>query len=128
MTEDRPSGAELLETAARCLREEVLPEVSPDHRLTLLMALNAMGIAERELQDRGAPGDARSSALHDLLGQVDGGGAPDANARALAERIRAGHFDEGPRAAALHAGLSADVCRRLAIANPKYLRQAEGEE
>ena len=41
MTEDRPSGAELLETAADSLREEVLPGVPTEHRLTLLMVLNA---------------------------------------------------------------------------------------
>lgn len=112
MTGDRPVGADLLETAARDLRDEVLPAVPPQHRLTLLMALNAMGIAERELRDH--------------LGETEEGGGPDAAAGALVEKIRAGQFDEGPEAAAVHAGLSADVRRRLAIANPKYLRQAEG--
>lgn len=127
MTGDRPSGAQLLETAARSLREEVLPEVPPEHRLTLLMALNAMGIAERELRDRGAPGDALSAALQALLGQAGAGEGLDAAARLLAEKIRAGDFDVGTGATDLHAALSADVRRRLAIANPKYLRQAEGE-
>ena len=114
MTVDRPGGEELIETAARALREELLPAVPREHRLTLLMALNAMGIAERELRD--------------LHGQgADGGQGPDAAAQTLVEEIRAGRFDEGADAAELHAGLSADVRRRLAIANPKYLRQAEGE-
>ena len=113
MTEDRPSGAELLETAADSLREEVLPGVPTEHRLTLLMVLNAMGIAEREIRDR--------------LGAAGRGEGPDEAAGALVERIRAGHFDEGSEAAALHAGLSAEIRRRLAIANPKYLRQAEEE-
>ena len=67
MTQDRPSGAELLETAAHSLREEVLPAVPPEHRLTLLMALNAMGIAERELRDPDAPGESQSAALQGLL-------------------------------------------------------------
>lgn len=113
MTEDRPSGAQLLDTAARALRDELLPAVPPEHRLSLLMALNAMGIAERELQE--------------LLGQAETGEGADA-ARALAEKIRAGEFDQGPEAAALHATLSADARRRLAITNPKYLRQAEEAE
>ena len=128
MTQDRPDGAELLEAAAQSLREEVLPAVPPEHRLTLLMALNAMGIAERELRDPGAPGESQSAALQGLLGQAAAGEGHDAGDRLLAEKIRAGRFDEGPGATALHAVLSADVRRRLAIANPKYLRQAEEAE
>jgi len=127
MTGDEPSGAKLLETAARYLREEILQDVSQDHRLTLLMALSAMGIAERELRDQGALGNAQSAAMRDLLGTDAADGGADAAARELVRQIRAGAFDEGPEAAALHASLSADVRRRLAIANPKYLRQAEGQ-
>ena len=113
MTGDRPDGAALLETAARALREAVLPALPPEHRLTLLMALNAMGIAERELRD--------------ALGQAEAGEGADA-ARALADKIRAGAFDEGCRRRRRCMPRSPPTpARRLSIANPKYLRQAEGE-
>lgn len=126
MTDDQPGGAELLDAAARCLREEVLAEVPSAHRLNLLMVLSALGIAERELRSREASGGSRPGALRELVGET--GREGEAAARILAGQIRAGEFDEGPRAADLHAGLSADVRRRLAIANPKYLRQAEQED
>lgn len=128
MTDDQPGGAELLDAAARCLREEVLAEVPSAHRLNLLMVLSALGIAERELRSREASGGSRPGALQELVGETGREGEAAAATRILAGQIRAGEFDEGPRAADLHAGLSADVRRRLAIANPKYLRQAEQED
>ena len=92
MTGDEPNGAELLATAACSLREEILHDVPRDHRLTLLMALSAMGIAERELRDRDAQKQASSAA------------GPGALARARIRRIcdRASTFS--PQWAALTVG------------------------
>jgi hypothetical protein len=113
-TPDKPGGADLLETAARELRERLLPEVPARHRLTLLMALSAMGIAGRELEDSSANESGETAARE--------------AARDLARRIRAGEFDADPNAEALHAALTADVRRRLAIANPTYLAKSEAED
>ena len=56
---DRPSAPELVEAVAEFLQREVLPLMT-DHRMKFrtLVALNALGIARRELAAPPAPDDA----------------------------------------------------------------------
>ena len=56
---DRPTPAELAEAVREFLESEVLPLMT-DHRLRFrtLVALNALGIARRELEAPAAPDDA----------------------------------------------------------------------
>jgi Domain of unknown function (DUF6285) len=99
---DRPDASELLEAVWEFLSTEVLPTVD-DHRLKFrtLVAMNALGIARRELQ----------ADEPDLTGD---------ELAELARRIRAG--DVPPDA---HALLKAHVAAKLRVSNPAYLEKYE---
>jgi len=96
---DRPSAVELVEAAREFLEREVLPTLA-DRRLRFraLVAINALGIAQRELD----------SSEPDVLTPVE--------AAELARRIRAGEVPEGSRAL-----LEREVAAKLRIASPRYL-------
>jgi Domain of unknown function (DUF6285) len=99
---DRPSALELIEAVTEFLAEEVLPGAT-DHRqkFRTLVALNALGIAYRELQS-GEP----------QLGEAE--------LAELAQRIRAGEVDEG-----MLPKLKEHVAAKLRISNPGYLERYE---
>ena len=101
MTHDRPGALELLEAVTEFLSGEILPTLD-DRRLRFrtLVALNALGIAYRELLEEPAPG--RSA---DEL-------------RELATRIRAGDVPDD--AVAL---LKEHVAAKLRVSNPSYLER-----
>ena len=96
---DRPHALELLEAVAEFLGEEILPTIE-DRRLRFrtLVALNALGIASRELSEAGE------------------GDLTQAELRELAQRIRSGEaFDDVlPR-------LKEHVAAKLRVSNPGYL-------
>jgi hypothetical protein len=120
---EQPLGDALLACARGLLRDEVLPALPVERRHALLMAMNAMQIAERQLKNGQAPLDEEQAALAALLGQ-DACDLPAAN-RVLAQRIRAGQADPGqPQRAALLAHLRAVGRARLAESNPKVLARA----
>ena len=98
---DRPNALELIEAVTEFLSSEVLPAAA-DHRLKFrtLVALNALGIAYRELES--------SDDL--VIGQEELG--------ELARRTRAGDVDED-----LHARLKEHVAAKLRISNPAYLER-----
>jgi hypothetical protein len=102
---DRPTAIELIEAVTEFLSAEVLPAAA-DHRLKFrtLVALNALGIAYRELTQ------GLSNRL--LL-------SPDEVA-ALARRIRSGDVPED----ALQT-LKAHVAEKLRVSNPSYLERYE---
>ena len=99
---DRPRAPELIEAVWEFLSTEVLPTLD-DHRLKFrtLVAMNALGIARRELE----------SNEPDLT---------DQELRELARLIRAG--DVPPAA---HAKLRAHVAAKLRVSNPGYLEKYE---
>lgn len=99
---DRPNALELIEAVTEFLAEEVLPNAT-DHRqkFRTLVALNALGIAYRELQS----------------------GEEQLNEEQLAElarRIRAGEVDDGTLPL-----LKEHVAAKLRISNPGYLEKYE---
>jgi hypothetical protein len=98
---DRPNALELIEAVTEFLSSEVLPAAA-DHRLKFrtLVALNALGIAYRELESS-----------DDLVIAQEKLGE-------LARRIRAGDVDED-----LHASLKEHVAAKLRISNPAYLER-----
>jgi hypothetical protein len=100
---DRPNALELIEAVTEFLSSEVLPAAT-DHRFKFrtLVALNALGIAYRELQS----GDEITLGQEELA--------------ELARRIRAGDVDED-----LHARLKEHVAAKLRISNPAYLERYE---
>ena len=96
---DRPTALELIEAVTEFLSTEVLPTAT-DHRAKFrtLVALNALGIAYRELES-GA----------DVL-------ITDDEAAELARRIRSGDVREGDLAR-----LKEHVAAKLRVSNPAYL-------
>jgi hypothetical protein len=101
---DRPSPAELCEAVREFLEAEILPELV-DHRLKFrtLVAINGLGMAERELT-----GDAESGLTRE-------------EAAALAARIRGGEVPEG-----ILGLLQAHVAAKLRVSNPRYLAKYGG--
>jgi hypothetical protein len=95
---DRPTASELIEAVFEFLAEEVLP-TAEDQRLKFrtLVAMNALGIARRELES------------HVVL--LDQGQLAD-----LAARIRAGESVD-------LAELKDHVADKLRISNPAYLEK-----
>jgi hypothetical protein len=101
---DRPTALELIEAVSEFLSSEVLPAAA-DHRskFRTLVALNALGIAYRELQSAGnIP----------LLA--------DEEAADLARRIRAGDVPEDAMRL-----LKEHVAAKLRVSNPAYLERYE---
>jgi hypothetical protein len=100
---DRPNALELLEAVNEFLAGEVLP-LMDDHRMKFrtLVALNALGIAYRELaagEDEGLGEDE----LRDLARRIRAGGVPDGALPLLKEHVAA----------------------KLRISNPRYLEKYE---
>jgi Domain of unknown function (DUF6285) len=100
---DRPTALELIEAVTEFLSAEVLPAAT-DHRLKFrtLVALNALGIAAREL------GSSNKLLLE-----------PDEVAE-LARRIRAGDVPDDALPL-----LREHVAEKLRISNPAYLEKYE---
>jgi Domain of unknown function (DUF6285) len=98
---DRPTALELLEAVTEFLSTEVLPAAT-DHRqrFRTLVALNALGIAYREL-----------AGSHDLV-------LSDEEIGEMARRIRAGDVRGED-----HARLKEHVAAKLGISNPAYLER-----
>ena len=99
----RPTAEELTEAIEEFLTAEILPLLAdPRLRFRMLVALNALGIVQRELTKL-PPED-------------------DAEQRELAARIRAGDLASGALAR-----VKADVEERLRIASPGYLDRYQSE-
>ena len=121
---DRPTGDDLLECARKALREQVLPSLPGEHRHTVLMVMNAMSIAERQLRYGEAPGHQELAAIARLLGEDCGDLA--AGNRRLCCLIREGRADprQAQRAALLE-HLRAVARQRLLESNPKMLNEGK---
>jgi hypothetical protein len=101
---DRPTAPELLEAVTEFLSSEVLPAVTdPRLRFRTLVALNALGIAYRELT--AAAGSEPQS---------------EEQLAVLARRIRAGDVPNDALAI-----LKEHVAAKLRISNPAYLEKYE---
>jgi Domain of unknown function (DUF6285) len=99
VTHDRPSPAELAEAVREFLELEVLPAVD-DRRLRFrtLVAINALGILERELD---GPAETAELDLADLARRLRGGEVPDGTFELLKQHVAA----------------------KLAVASPGYLER-----
>ena len=98
---DRPTAAELVEATREYLEAEILPALDDQRlRFRTLVAINALGIAQRDLE----------STEEDVLSPEE--------AAELARRIRAGEIPEG----ALEL-LERHVAQKLRVASPQYLER-----
>jgi hypothetical protein len=98
---DRPTAAELVEATREFLEAEILPSLDdPRLRFRMLVAINALGIAQRELE----------SGEEEVLSAEE--------AAELARSIRAGEIPDG----ALEL-LERHVAQKLRVASPGYLER-----
>jgi hypothetical protein len=109
---DRPSAVELLDATRGALGAEVLPLLAGRAAFELRVALRAIGIVRRELEQASAHGPLREQLLACL------GVADEAQ---LAAAVRRGSF--AGREAELCRALRALVRAKLEAANPRYLRE-----
>ncbi|RTH16450.1 DUF6285 domain-containing protein [Thermus scotoductus] len=112
---DRPTAAELLQAVGEFLERELLPALEdPRLRFQTLVALNALGIARREL----ALGEALEGEEDWEFAHLGREGPLGELLRTLAARIREGQAPPGTLAF-----LKAHVGRKLRIASPRYLER-----
>ena len=124
MIPDTPGAKDLLDTVAVELKTEILPNVPDEHRLTVLMAIAAVQTSIRDMDFLPRLEQQQSAALAQF---VDNDVQPEARAEELCRLIRAGKYDEGAAARALHDALMQDVRARTSMSNPKYLAAAEAD-
>lgn len=106
---DVPTAAQLVAAVKDFLATDVLPAVEGRVRFHTRVAINVLGMVEREIELGPAQAAAHAARLAEL------GVAGDAE---LAAAIRDGRLDED---SALVAALTAAVRDKLAVANPGYL-------
>jgi hypothetical protein len=116
MTQDRPSAAELVAAVRAFLEADVMPAVEGRVAFHTRVAVNALGMVERELLLGPAADDAERERAVALLGH-------DGDLRALeaelAGAIRRGEHTYDDATVVEH--VRATVRDKLRIANPKYL-------
>ncbi len=113
----RPTDRELLEAAREHLAQVVPALGDPRLKFQTLVAAHVLGVVARELaeRDRDPEAPARDRAA---LQALPGAPATDAD---LCAAIRAGTYDTGTGAKALHALLRTRVESDLAVWNPAFL-------
>jgi hypothetical protein len=116
MTQDRPTAAELVESVREFLERDVLSATEGRVQFHTRVAVNALGMIERELTlgpDFREAERARAAAL------VGHDGEPAALEREIATRIRDGSLDA--QVDAVRAHVRQTVREKLLVANPRYL-------
>jgi|UniRef100_UPI004048B25B hypothetical protein len=117
---DQPTGEALLVSASSLLRNEILPSLSADQKYILLMVLNAMSIAQRQLKYGDAPEAQELEKLNTLLDE-NFDSVRSANKK-LADLVRTGAGDPGqPLRHSLLVHLKEVGRQRLLESNPKAL-------
>ncbi|MFO0586018.1 MAG: DUF6285 domain-containing protein [Polyangiaceae bacterium] len=123
--QDRPTQRELVQAARELFELEVLPTITdPRLKFRTLVALNALGMAEREMFAGDVFVDEELSGLRALLGAAKGPLPESRSAkedeawalrRSLAARIREGAAPEGTGAF-----LKTSIGHKLAVASPRF--------
>ncbi len=116
MAQDRPSAPELLAAVREFLERDVLTATEGRVQFHCRVAVNALGIVERELVTGPAQHTAELERARALLGHD---GTADELERELARRIRDASLDD--RLDEVRAHVRATVREKLLVANPGYL-------
>jgi Domain of unknown function (DUF6285) len=119
--QDRPTAAELLEAVREFLEQDVMASVEGRVRFHTRVAVNALGMLERELRLGPELDEAERARLAGLLGH-------DADLSALTTelvgRIRDGSLDD--RRDDVIAAVRESVRAKLQVSNPGYLGRTVG--
>lgn len=114
MSQDRPTAAELVQAVREFLETDVMAATEARVQFHTRVAVNALGMIERELTE--GPGfDAAERARATALLGAD----VPSDERAIAAGIRDGSLDD--RIDAVRAHVRATVKEKLLVANPGYL-------
>ncbi|MDF1628313.1 MAG: DUF6285 domain-containing protein [Alcanivoracaceae bacterium] len=113
----QPDGINLLDTVTVLLRDEVLPSVPAGQQYALRMALNAIGIARRQLVNGSQAEQQEQALLAELLAES---GSHVQLSRLLAARIREGKAKDS---APLRDLLWQLTLQRVRESAPRYLKQ-----
>jgi Domain of unknown function (DUF6285) len=114
--QDRPTAAELLEAVREFVAQDVMPSVGGRVQFHARVAVNALGIVERELR----LGPELDAAERDRLAALLGLDADlPALTAELARRIRDGSLDD--RRDEVVAAVRETVRAKLLVANPDYV-------
>lgn len=125
---ERPTKRELLEAVQKFLERDLLPGLEGVQRFHARVAVNVLGIVQRELALEGAQRPAQYARLAALLGRAEPAPAePEALERAvealereLVARIRAGFGEAPDERQRLVAHLRATAAERIAVSNPNW--------
>jgi hypothetical protein len=125
---DVADAADLLTTAREALLGELLPALPADRRYTTLMIANAIAIAAREFTLGHAADEREVERLRGLAADIASPADPasgdlPALRRIVAAAIRAGRFDDAAHAEAMTSALLHVAADRLAISNPRAVRE-----
>jgi|SRR3954468_17349994 hypothetical protein len=116
MTQDRPTAPELIAAVREFLEHDVMAATDGRVQFHTRVAVNALGMVERELLDGPAFEELERERAQALLGHA---GEARELERELAAGIRDGSVD--PEAAAVRAHVRATVREKLLLANPGYM-------
>ncbi len=122
MTQDRPTAAELVAAVREFLERDVMTGTDGRLQFHTRVAVNALGMVERELEQAASYEQAERTRAAALLGED---GEARVLERELARRIRAGELDD--RLDDVRAHVRATVREKLLVANPSYLPTSEAE-
>ena len=111
---NKPTAADLVLAVRQHLEERVLAVLQGSDAFHVRIALNALGIIERELREGPGLAEADTQELLALLGTDN---ASDAE-QLLVEKLRSGELDV--HSAGLLDYLAARTQRRLIVDNPRY--------
>lgn len=112
---DRPTTVELVEAVREFLESDVLDAVDGRVKFHVRVAINVLGMVERELAEDPEGEDRHRRMLAGVLGHEGDLATLEAD---LAGAIRDGQMDNRPE---VLAAVSAEVRRKLEVANPGYL-------
>ena len=114
--QDRPTAVELLEAIREFLEQDVMPAVEGRVQFHSRVAINALGMLERELRLGPELDDAERDRLGALLGHDTDLATLTTE---LADRIRDGSLDD--RRDDVVAALRESVRAKLVVSNPNYV-------
>lgn len=111
---NKPTAADLVQAVRQHLEEKILPKLQGSDVFYLRIALNALGIVERELREGPALAEADRQELLALLGSTN---TTDAD-QVLLEKLKSGELDVN--STGLLDYLTTRTQRRLSVDNPRY--------